>query len=52
LLAGSGQGFDDFVAEGGDVFRFATGDEVAVLDDFTVDPIGSGVGEVSVDGGP
>jgi hypothetical protein len=51
-LAGFGQGLDECVAEGWDVFRFAAGDDVAVLDDFTVDPVGSGVGEVGVDGGP
>ena len=51
-LAGFGQGFDNLVTEGGDIFGFAAGDEVAVLDDFTVDPVGSGVGEVGVDGGP
>jgi hypothetical protein len=51
-LAGFGQGFDELVAEGGDVFGFAAGDEVAVLDDFLVDPVGTGVFEVGVDGGP
>jgi len=51
-LAGFGQGCDDLVAEGGDVFGLAAGDEVAVLDDFFVDPGGAGVFEVGVDGGP
>jgi hypothetical protein len=49
---GFGQGFDELVAEGGDVFGFAAGDEVTVLDDFLVDPVGAGVGEVGLDGGP
>jgi len=49
---GFGQGCDDLVAEGGDVLGFAAGDEVAVLDDFFVDPGGAGVFEVGVDGGP
>jgi len=52
LLAGFGQGFDELVAEGGDVFWFAAGDEVAVLHDLFVDPVGAGVFEVGVDGGP
>jgi len=51
-LAGFGQGLDECVAEGWDVFRFAAGDDVAVLDDFPVDPVGAGVREVGVDGGP
>jgi hypothetical protein len=57
-LAGFGQGWgfgqcvDQGLREGGDVFGFAAGDEVAVLDHFSVDPVGAGVFEVSVDGGP
>ena len=51
-LAGFGQGFDDLVAEGWNVFGFAAGDEVAVLNDFLVDPVGAGVFQVGVDGGP
>src|SRR5260370_33429490 len=51
-LAGFGQGFDELVAEGGDVFGFAAGDEVAGLDYLFVDPVGAGVFEVGVGGGP
>ena len=51
-LAGSCQGFDDLFAEGGDVFGSAAGDEVAVPDDLFVDPLGAGIFEVGVDGGP
>jgi hypothetical protein len=40
-LAGFGEGFDELVAEGGDVFGFAAGDEVAILHDFFVDPVGA-----------
>jgi len=47
-----GQRFDDLVAESGDVFGSAAGDEVTVLDDLFVDPLGSGVLEVGVDRGP
>jgi hypothetical protein len=51
-LASFGQSFDELIAEGGDVFGFAAGDEVAVLHDLFVDPVGTGVLEVGVDGGP
>jgi len=51
-LAGFGEGFDELVAEGRDVFGFAAGDEVAVLDNLFVDPVGARVGEVGADGGP
>jgi hypothetical protein len=51
-LAGFGQGFDDLFAEGGNVCGFATGDEVAVLDDLFVDPVGAGIFQIGVDGGP
>ena len=47
-----GEGFDDLVVESRDVFGSAAGDEVAVLNDFFVDPVGAGVCEVGVDGGP
>jgi hypothetical protein len=40
------------VAEGGDVFGLAAGDEVAVLHNLLVDPVGAGVFEIGVDGGP
>jgi hypothetical protein len=45
-------GFDDGLAEGGNVIGLAAEDELALRDYFLIDPAGSGVFQISLERGP